>query len=91
MLIFIDDDYELKANSWCSPKREPFYPTLAEAKRQCSDDPSCSMFYQVLGFGTKFILCDDGAETKISTAGSILYIKIGEYVCICTPLWNSSN
>ena len=90
MLIFIDDGYGLKAYSWCS-KHTRVYPTLAEAKRQCRDDPSCSMFYDASGAGTHFVLCEDGAEIKISRKSSVLYFKISEYVCICTPLWNSSN
>ena len=90
MLVFIDDGYEIKKNSWCS--RKPFsldYPTLSEANLKCSNDPSCTMFYDGGGKGTKFVLCG-GTKIISSSKGSRLYIKRSEYVFICTPFWNSS-
>ena len=75
---FIDYGYEIKENSWCSPLRKPFYPTLSEAKHQCSYDPSCSMFYDAARTGTKFVLCWGDEKIKSSSKGSILYIKTGE-------------
>ena len=91
LVLFIDDNYEIKENSWCHPYRDKTYPTISEAKRQCSDDPSCPMFFDRGGEGNKFYLCDDGAEIKISTTGALLYIKGSEYICICKPFCIASN
>ena len=88
---FIGDGYQIKANSWCSPYRDTPYPTLSQAKRQCSNDLSCSMFTDNAGEGDTFYLCYIGAEIKRSPRGSILHIKRSEYICICKPFRKASN
>ena len=91
LVLLIDDVYELRANSWCLPERDETFPTLSEAKRQCSDDPSCTMFYDFGGRGNKFCLCDEGAQIATSSTGSLLHIKRSEYLCICTSFCHASN
>lgn len=63
---------------------------LSEAKRQCSDDPSCTMFFDGLGDDGWKYFCVDGAEI-IEDDISILYIKRSEYIFISTSFCNASN
>ena len=84
LILWIEDAYELRSDAWCAPKSGKNFPSLYDAKRQCSDDAACTMLYDASGAGTKFILCGKGAQVKISTKGAILHIKISEYICICT-------
>ena len=86
--MFIADEYEIKENSWCYPYRDNIYPTLSKAKHQCSDDPSCTMFFDAEGVGLTFYLCDTDAEIQISTSGDLLHIKKGGYICMCRPVCN---
>ena len=79
-VLVIVDVYEMRTNTYCTLKQARTYPTVSEAERQCSDDLSCTMFFDLKGEGTKFYLCDDGAEIKRSRnskawGGSFLYIK----------------
>ena len=78
LVLFIVDGYGIREFSWCSPKQKQVFPTLSDAKRQCSDDPSCTMFYDRVSAGNKFYLCNHGAEIKSSALGSLLYIKRSE-------------
>ena len=78
LVLVIGDGYEMRAKAYCSPRRDQTYPTVFEAERQCSDDPSCTMFFDGAGEGTEFYLCGDGAEIKISQNGHILHIKRSE-------------
>ena len=91
-VLFIGDAYDIRPNSWCWPyvtvcpvcvsvDVEP----LSEAQRQCNDDPSCSMFYDIEGIGKLFALCDQFAKKKADSEedGTVLYIKRSEYPCIC--------
>ncbi len=90
-VLFIGDGYEIRESSWCSPHRDQSYPTLSEAKRQCSDDPLCTMLVDSRGKGNHFYLCNVGAQIKSSTVHSILYIKRRECICCCTSSCNASN
>ena len=83
--LFIGDGYDIRGNSYCSPRRSKTFSTLSEATRQCIGDISCTMVYNSKGKGKKFALCDEGAEINTSTTGSILYIIRSEYICMCTP------
>ena len=78
--MFVDDGYEIRKNSWCSPYRDEPFPNLSEAKRECNNDPSCTMLYDGAGQGKTIYLCDEGAEIKKSTMDSILHIKKGEFL-----------
>jgi hypothetical protein len=88
----IDEGYEIRSNSVCSPYRKQSFETLPEAKHQCIKDPSCTMFFNVGGAVHRAsFLCDEGAVIEISTLGAVLFIKKGEYIRISTPFSNASN
>ena len=89
----IDYFYETWINSWCSPHSHWTFSTLSEAKRQCNSEPSCAMVYDVKAYDAKgeedtFYLCEQGAEIKsdLLEYRPLLYIKTGEYVCLCVCL-----
>ena len=81
----IDEGYEIRKNSYCSPYREQSFRTLPEAQHQCNNDPSCAMFIEAKGQNncTTFHFCDKGAVIK-SAQGAVLHIKKGEYIGIST-------
>ena len=83
--FFIDDKYKIMPNSLCTSMTN-LGTTLSETKHQCSADPSCTMFYDVKGEGTTFKMCDQDAEIKESTSGTVLFVKRSEYNSICTPI-----
>ena len=91
LVLFIDYVYRIKENSWCEPVGKETFPNLSEAKRQCSKDPSCAMFYDLYGRGNKFFWCSQGAEIKRATSGSILHIKGSEYIYICAFYCHTNN
>ena len=44
-----------------------------DAKNECSNDPSCHMFYQYGGALQQFYACENKALIRASSFGSILY------------------
>ena len=64
----------MKQKSWCSPYHNNFQ-TFAEAEIKCTHDPKCKMIYNDGGKNEAFLLCNEGAETRNSPSGSVLYIK----------------
>lgn len=86
--LFIGDDYEIRQNSYCFPNSHLAYPTLAEAKRQCSTESSCAMFYVMPPIADggifNYFKCEDGAEIRTQGCpGCTLYIKKSEYTRSC--------
>ena len=73
--------YELRQNSYCSPYGYPRNENLWNAKKRCTDDPTCTMIYDTDGKNERFFLCHEGAETFESTLGSRVYIK-GKYLSV---------
>ena len=93
LILFIDGGYEIIADSYCAPYRTESFPTLSEAKIQCSDDPSCSMFYHYAGANTYYV-CEQGSEiipTSAIKSGILLAIKRSEYACIFTSFGHDTN
>ena len=74
LVLFIDDNYEIRRNSWCQPLSKSFQ-TLSGAQSECNDDPSCPMVYDNLGPGKRFFTCGKEANITISSSGSLLFIK----------------
>ena len=82
IVLLIEEDYELRLNSWCSPDICNGM-NLSEAKHKCRANSSCDMFYDMGGAGTIFCFCDDDF-LPTSSFGDILYTKKREYTRICT-------
>ena len=81
IVVFTEQEYEVRESGVCNQYYGPTdgYKTLVEAKAKCSDNSSCAMVWDK---GTKFFLCDDGAEIR-PTNGSRLHLKKGKYIYIC--------
>ena len=75
----VDQGYDVKVNSWCTPYRESF-ESLSEAKQRCNDDPSCAVVYDDGGKHTHFVLCGWDATIKHSSSGSLLHTKRSKYM-----------
>ena len=82
--MFIAPLFEIRENSYCSSFDSEF-STLADAKRQCIDDPLCEMFYDAGGIHIEFRLCGEGSTIATSSVGSILYSKTSE----CMSMYSS--
>ena len=70
--------YAQKDRSWCTPwmkatKRQTIF---AEAKKDCSLNDNCTMFFDSKGRGN-YYLCgnDEKIRIKFSSTGSIRYVK----------------
>ena len=71
-------NYAQKDMSWCTPWMKPTkrYTIFAEAKKACSLNENCTMFFDSKGKGN-YYLCgnDDKIRIKFSSKGSIRYVK----------------
>ena len=48
---------------------------INDATKECNDNPSCAMFYDLYGEGSKFYFCTDSSIEKYEKDGSFLYKK----------------
>merc|ERR1711881_52970 len=51
------------------------FDTYDAAKKFCSDTPTCPMFFDLNGQGTKFRVCGNPTDRKKSKVGSVVYVK----------------
>ena len=51
--------------------------TFSDAKKECSINARCYMFFDDTGTGNKFLSCGNTASIKETTVGSILYQNHG--------------
>ena len=58
---------------WCHPNTLMTATTLSDAKKECSDDPNCHMFYDRYGLGNTFKSCSETSNIEKSSSNSILY------------------
>ena len=65
----------MKNDSYCDPYTDMSAKNVKDAKRECSNDVRCHMFFDQVGF--YFRSCSDTALIKKSTIGSILYQQKG--------------
>ena len=72
---YILDSYMATKNKYCDPHYEIMASAgLDEAKGECSNDPTCSMFYY--DCGTKeYYKCTASSDLASSGCGSIVYTK----------------
>ena len=84
LFLSIDvDEYDKSLHSFCKPNVGDMKSTNAiDAKRECSNSPSCYMFYQHGNDETTFRSCENTAEIHVSSIGSILYQKKGNKIFI---------
>ena len=75
LVSFTDDEYELRENSYCHPYDPHTLSNVFEAKRECTEDPSCTMFTETGGQGKQFNLCQRGSNIISSGVGSMVHIK----------------
>ena len=64
-------------NTWCNSQNDGEYLSLLEAKKSCSPDEDCGMFYDVESKNENYVLCTKFSVTKPSTffGSSRLYMK----------------
>ena len=46
---------------------------FSDAKKECSNNPKCHMFFDDVGTGTKFYACENTSSIRGTLEGSILY------------------
>ena len=96
--LFIESGYEIIEDSSCYPYVEQVN-SLSRAKSQCSDNPTCIMFYRKPIAETHYLCHTPNAEIKpaeikpsvYSNSVPVVYIKSSEYICNCTSFWRASN
>ena len=62
-----------KPDTYCTPMTKMNSTNVNDAKKECTTNPSCHVFYDSKGAGGKFHTCDNTTSIKDSTVGSILY------------------
>ena len=62
-----------RPDTYCAPMTRMSSTNLNDAKKECTTNPSCHVFYDSKGAGGKFYACDNTTTIKNSTVGSILY------------------
>ena len=89
MFSLTDDEYELRENYYCHPSDPTILSNVFDAKRECTEDPSCTMFTEVGGKGKEFHLCPTDSKIIASGVGSMVHIKVtGQYLYSFMSLWN---
>ena len=58
---------------YCDPGKKTNWKSLSEAKQKCSEDDGCYEFYDRCGNGNEYKYCSNGATSKSTGCGSILY------------------
>ena len=94
LFCMVDDSYEVQRNSECynaesSPHYNKTIKTFSEAKRLCTNDPSCVMISGDAREYQDFKLCDDNAEIYHGSETTrnfhynihdIIYVKKSKYL-----------
>ena len=60
-------------DNYCTPSYAMSSTNLNDAKKECTTNPRCHMFYDWGGTGRDFYSCDNTTLVKGSGLGSILY------------------
>ena len=84
VLLFIYvDEYIKSPDSWCTPTIGAMKSSnVVDAMQECSNSPSCYMFYQWGWNGTFFTSCKNTAKIMMSPGGSVLYQPKGSKIMI---------
>ena len=56
------------------------------AKTECSESWNCPMFFDDLGDGKRFFICEDPTERQSTSENSVLYVKKGKYINVLIAL-----
>ena len=83
MLSVDGGEYDEIVDRWCYPYIGDMKSTNEiDAMQECSRNTTCYMFYQAGDVATVFRSCENTAEIKVSSIGSILYQPKGNKICI---------
>ena len=66
--------YTKKFNHFCKPNDKMASKNLNDAKKECSNDPSCRMFFESCG-KVSYYRCSDSASVILSVCSATLYRK----------------
>ena len=73
ILHLLLEEYAVKRDHWCSPYQRMTAITFSDAKKECSENVNCHMFFSS---GSTFYSCENTASIKFGS-GNILYQKQG--------------
>ena len=83
MFIYVDE-YVKSLDTWCSPYIGNMKSKNAiDAMQECTNSPSCYMFFQKQNGGEIFRSCRNTARIKESSMSSVLYQPKGNNILIC--------
>ena len=72
--MFTDEhEYEKKLGKFCDPSTRMSSTNANDAKRECSKNPGCHMFYRSGKDRQKFLACEISARIWSSSFGAILF------------------
>ena len=66
-------DFIITAYEYCKPQKPTNWIDISDAKKKCTEQNDCYMFYDRCGKGKEFRYCTNGAEILSSGCGSTLH------------------
>ena len=76
IFIFSLSDYVTLDNMWCGPQNDEEHSSLSDAKKACTQNKECKMFYDAKSRHKNYVICGSPYQIKPSTLlHSRLYIK----------------